>query len=104
MQIVSGADLEPILASGGEQALALIAQERPDAVLLDVDMPGIDGFEELRRIRLESRDIPIVMLTLRASAADQLRASMLGANAYIVKPHFQETTLIDTLRRFIEAS
>jgi chemotaxis protein histidine kinase CheA/CheY-like chemotaxis protein len=86
------------LASGGDEALARVAEEMPDAILLDIDMPKIDGFEVLRRVR-EQSDVPIVMLSLRASAEDQRRAVSLGATAYIVKSQFQEGTVIDVLRR-----
>jgi two-component system, chemotaxis family, sensor kinase CheA len=85
-------------AAGGEEALAIVADAIPEAILLDVDMPKMDGFEVLRRVR-ERSDVPIVMLTLRASEEDQRRAAALGANAYVVKSQFQEATVVDILRR-----
>jgi chemotaxis protein histidine kinase CheA len=98
-EILGYAGFEVRVATGGEQALASLAEDKPDVVVLDIDMPKMDGFEVLRRIRLQS-EVPVIMLTLRASAEDQRRATSLGASAYVVKSHFQETTLIETIRRF----
>ena len=97
-EILGHAGFSVRVAAGGEQAMALVSEEMPDAILLDIDMPKTDGFEVLRRIR-ERSDVPIVMLTLRASAEDQRRAAALGATAYVVKSQFQEATVIDVLRR-----
>ena len=97
-RILSHAGFSVRMAAGGEQALGAVAEEMPDAILLDIDMPKMNGFEVLRRVR-EQSDVPIVMLTLRVSAEDQRRAAELGATAYIVKSQFQEATVVDTLRR-----
>ena len=97
-EILSHAGFSVRMAAGGEQALGAVAEEMPDAILLDIDMPKMNGFEVLRRVR-EQSDVPIVMLTLRVSAEDQRRAAELGATAYIVKSQFQEATVVDTLRR-----
>ena len=77
-----------IEASSGEEALDLIDSVRPDLVLLDVNMPGIDGFEVCRRVRADSRyaDIKIVMLTAAAQAADRARGRAVGADEYLTKP------------------
>jgi chemotaxis protein histidine kinase CheA/CheY-like chemotaxis protein len=98
-EILTYAGYQVRLASGGEQALSAFREEKPDVVLLDIDMPKMDGFEVLRRIRAES-EIPVVMLSLRAAPEDQRRAASLGASAYVVKSQFQETTLVETIRRF----
>lgn len=74
-----------VTAERGEEALALLDEERPDLVLLDVMMPGMDGFETLRRIRTESR-VPVIMLTARAGDADTLRGLHGGADDYVAKP------------------
>jgi DNA-binding response OmpR family regulator len=75
-------------AHSGEQALALAADVRPDVVLLDVMMPGLDGFDVCRRLReTYGADAPrIVMLTARADDAARQAAHEAGAAAYIVKP------------------
>jgi two-component system KDP operon response regulator KdpE len=74
-----------ITADRGEQALALLEDERPDLIVLDLMMPGIDGFETLRRIRMESQ-VPVVMLTARAGDADRLKGFHTGADDYVTKP------------------
>lgn len=72
-------------ASRGEEALTLVEQERPDLVVLDVMMPGIDGFETLRRMRAHSQ-VPVIMLTARVADADKIRGFQSGADDYLTKP------------------
>jgi two-component system KDP operon response regulator KdpE len=74
-----------ISASRGEEALAALDEHRPDLIILDLMMPGIDGFETLRRIRMETQ-IPVIMLTARAADADKLRGLEGGADDYMTKP------------------
>ena len=73
------------MASCGAEALEKISQNAPDLVLLDVMMPGIDGFEVCRRIRLDSQ-VPIVMLTARDEEEDVMRGFRLGVDDYVSKP------------------
>jgi DNA-binding response OmpR family regulator len=77
-----------ITAANGEEALKLLEDERPDLIVLDVMMPGIDGFETLRRIRSGpyASQIPVIMLTARAGDADRLRGLNAGADDYMSKP------------------
>ena len=93
----SGLDVQ--VANGGDDALSMLARDRPDVVTLDVDMPGMNGFEVLGNIRARHGDLPVVMLTLRASSEDKARATALGADAYVVKTQFQEGSLLDAIRR-----
>jgi len=75
-------------ASNGLQALDLIQQERPDLVLLDVDMPGPDGLTVVRKIR-ENRalaDLPVVAVTAFAMEGDRERGMAAGFTAYVTKP------------------
>ncbi len=74
-----------LTASRGEEALDLLNEQRPDLIVLDLMMPGIDGFETLRRIRSESQ-VPVIMLTARAADADKLKGLSGGADDYITKP------------------
>ena len=76
---------EVITAPDGEKALELLASARPDLIVLDVVLPGIDGFEVCRRIRLDSQ-VPIVMLTARDEEDDVMRGFKLGVNDYMTKP------------------
>jgi two-component system KDP operon response regulator KdpE len=74
-----------ITASRGEEALDLLDEQRPDLIVLDLMMPGIDGFETLRRIRMQSQ-VPVIMLTARAAGADKLKGLSGGADDYVTKP------------------
>lgn len=73
-------------AASGEKALQMLRTETVDAVLLDVNMPGMGGIETLCRIRLSSPRLPILMLTVRDSENDKVEALELGADDYITKP------------------
>ena len=81
-------DLEGYLtleANDGLQALEKVRDHNPDLVLLDVEMPGLDGFETLKRIR-EVSDAAVIMLTVRADEEDRIRGLDLGADDYVTKP------------------
>ncbi|GHF28180.1 DNA-binding response regulator [Amycolatopsis deserti] len=78
-----GHDVEP--AADGERGLRLLAARRPDLVLLDLMLPGIDGFEVCRRIRATG-PIPIIMLTARGDDIDVVGGLEAGADDYVVKP------------------
>ena len=81
--------IEPIVARNGETGIELYQQERPDLILLDIIMPGMDGFEVARRIRqLEQFGewTPIIFLTARTSDADLERAISVGGDDYLIKP------------------
>lgn len=75
-------------ASDGEQALAEIAKEKPDVVLLDVMMPKLDGFSVCQRIRANPAwsDVHVIMLTARGRDVEREKGIALGASDYITKP------------------
>ncbi len=73
-------------ASDGHIGLAELAKERPDLVLLDLMLPGVDGLEILRRIRAEDPTLPVLVLTAMGSEDDKIRGLDLGANDYVTKP------------------
>lgn len=75
----------PLFAKDGFEALALFAQRLVHLVLLDVMMPGIDGFEVLRELRKIS-DVPVILLTARQEETDRLNGFDCGADDYVVKP------------------
>ena len=79
------AGFESLSAYDGQTALDLARRERPNAIILDVMLPEIDGLEVCRRLRAES-DVPILLLTARVEEADRLQGLELGADDYIVKP------------------
>jgi DNA-binding response OmpR family regulator len=74
-----------IPAADGNAALAAFEREQPDLVILDVNLPGLDGFEVCRRIRAEAAT-PIMMLTVRGTEEDQVRGLDGGADDYLTKP------------------
>lgn len=85
---LSNAGHRVIRAQDGEQAMALAVRERPDLILLDVMMPGINGLEVLRRLKLNSalRGLPVIMVTAKGHERDVLSGLRGGAVDYIVKP------------------
>ncbi|MBE2237109.1 MAG: response regulator transcription factor [Caldilineaceae bacterium] len=72
-------------ANNGFQALEKVRDHQPDLILLDVEMPGMDGFETLRRLR-EISEAPVIMLTVRADEDDRIKGLDLGADDYVTKP------------------
>lgn len=87
---------ETVVAHDGREALALLAEKEPQAVVLDMMMPVHDGLEVLRRIRANERyaDTPVIMLTARRGEADVVGALELGADDYLVKPFLPEELLV----------
>ena len=85
-------DLEVVEATTGEEGLVVAADRRPDAVLLDLGLPGIDGIETLRRLRTFS-DVPVVVLTARDRQVDKIAALDAGADDYVTKPFDTEELL-----------
>jgi len=76
-------------ARTGDEALEQVRSDRPDLILLDVNMPGISGLETCREIRASS-DIPIIMLTVRGTEKDKVQALDAGADDYVTKPFGSE--------------
>ena len=86
-----------VLSTGnGREALAIFRQENPQMVVLDLNLPGMDGLDVCRMIRKES-NVPIIMLTARAEETDQLIGLELGADDYITKP-FSPRALVARIR------
>src|SRR3954452_19985583 len=80
------AGYEVQMAEGGQQALTQAATAVPDAVVLDISMPDIDGLEVCRRLRGAGNRVPILMLTARDAVADRIDGLDAGADDYLVKP------------------
>lgn len=74
------------VSSNGIQALVQVARFHPDVVLLDVMLPGLDGLEVLRRIRLDDSELPVILATARDSDQERGAALAAGADDYFVKP------------------
>ncbi|MDD7929501.1 response regulator transcription factor [Microbacterium thalli] len=77
---------DPVAAEDGETALQILAGEQIDLVVLDVGLPGIDGFDVLRQIRAGGSTVPVVMLTARSGTSDTVEALDAGASDYVPKP------------------
>ena len=94
------AEYEIITATDGLQALTAIRQERPDGVILDINMPRLDGFGVLEALRQDPPPNPprILVLTARYSVDDVDRAMALGATDFLAKPFSNKTLLIRVLR------
>ena len=85
------------LAGGGEEALGLVRATAYDALVLDVMMPGVDGFETCRRLRADGVWVPVLMLTARDAVEDRVRGLDGGADDYLTKP-FSLAELVARLR------
>ncbi len=92
-----------MVAERGEDALDLIYQYKPDLVILDILLPGIDGYEVCEIIRLDAnyREVKIIFLTARDREVDIAKGLSLGADAYITKP-FTNIELVTKVRELIE--
>jgi chemotaxis protein histidine kinase CheA/ActR/RegA family two-component response regulator len=90
------------LARDGVEALEMISRETPAAVLLDIEMPRMDGYELMATVRAQEqyRTLPLVVLTSRAATKHQQRAMQLGASAYVVKP-YQDEELLNILKSLV---
>jgi DNA-binding response OmpR family regulator len=89
-----------VLVSGdGQEAITVVRQHKPDLIVLDLMLPGMDGLDVCRILRKES-DVPIIMLTARAEEADQLIGLELGADDYISKP-FSPRALVARVRALL---
>jgi len=94
-----------LVAQSGEEALESISKERPDLVLLDIMLPGIDGFEvcEIIRLKPEWRHIRIIFLTAKGREVDVAKGLILGADEYITKP-FSNQQIVETVKKLLEES
>jgi two-component system, cell cycle response regulator DivK len=86
--LLGNAGYELIEAETGEEALTAVEAQRPDLILMDIQLPVIDGYEATRRIRSnpELKSIPIIAVTSYALAGDEAKALAVGCNAYVTKP------------------
>jgi two-component system response regulator MprA len=91
---------EVTTAADGREAFAALSTDRPDALVLDVLMPGIDGIEVCRRMRAVADRTPVLMLTARAEVSDRVAGLDAGADDYLVKP-FAREELIARLRALL---
>lgn len=87
------AGFDVVVAADGSEALRAAAAQDPDVVLLDVMMPGLDGFEVVRRMRSEGREVPVLFLTARDSTQDKVTGLTLGGDDFVTKPFSLEEVI-----------
>lgn len=87
-RMLKQAGVQVLTASSGEDAMTAIQAQRPDVILLDIVMPGMDGFSVLRTLRRDpgTRDIPVIMMSGNEQATEQYYAQRIGADAFLRKP------------------
>jgi len=87
--LLASADYEITEAENGEEALAAVAKQRPDLILMDIQLPIMDGYEATRRIKANPawKDIPIIVVTSYALSGDEAKARDAGCDAYVTKPY-----------------
>lgn len=100
--LLTHAGFELIEATDGEQGIRLAAEQRPDLILMDIQLPIIDGYEATRRIKAnpDLRHIPIIAVTSYALSGDEERAAAAGCNGYIAKP-FSPRQILAQIRAFL---
>jgi two-component system, cell cycle response regulator DivK len=101
--LLSSAGFRMIEAHDGQQALTVARSERPDLILMDIQLPIVDGYEATRNIKRdpELRHIPVIAVTSYALSGDEKKAVEAGCNAYVAKP-FSTRYLLAKIGQFLE--
>lgn len=92
------------LAVDGKEALTMIGQEKPDLILLDIILPGMNGFDVLKQIKEDSNfsDIPVLILSNLSQSEDVVKGFKLGAVDFLVKAHFTPAQIIDRIKQILK--
>ena len=100
--LLTGAGFELIEAVDGEEGVKLAQSERPDLILMDIQLPVIDGYEATRRIKaiVELKSIPIIAVTSYALSGDEAKTRAAGCDGYVAKP-FSPRQLLAKVREFL---
>jgi len=103
--ILESAGFEVELACSGEEGLEMMQARRFGVILVDVEMPGIDGFTFIERAKADERfrTIPFILVTSRGALEDRQRGSDVGASAFVVKADFDQRELLAHIDRLLEA-
>lgn len=98
-KLLSDAGYMVATAANGTQALASVKRSKPDAILMDVNMPEMDGFAATRALQgdAETKNIPVILVTAKDQKADKAWGQMLGAKGYVTKP-FSDEQLLSQVR------
>jgi two-component system cell cycle response regulator DivK len=101
--LLTSAGYEVIEAVNGEEAVTLAESQRPDLILMDIQLPGIDGYEATRRIKANPalRGTPLIVVTSYALSGDEAKATAAGADAYVSKP-FSPRALLAKVREHLK--
>jgi two-component system chemotaxis sensor kinase CheA len=101
--ILESAGYEVDLATSGEEGLAYARRKRYALILVDVEMPGMDGFTFIEHVKSDPtlRDIPAILVTSRNAPEDMQRGLDVGAHAHIVKSEFDQAKLISMIRPLV---
>ena len=100
--MLASTDYQLVEAENGEQALAEVARQRPDLILMDIQLPILDGYEATRRIKADAAlaAVPIIAVTSYALAGDEAKTRAAGCDAYIAKP-FSPRQLLAKVRELL---
>ena len=100
--LLTSAGYEMIEAVNGEEGVTMAAEHRPDLILMDIQLPVIDGYEATRRIKAqpELKHIPIIAVTSYALSGDEAKTREAGCDAYVAKP-FSPRQLLAKIREFL---
>jgi len=101
--VLVNANFQIVEAENGEQALAAVAKQRPDLILMDIQLPVMDGYEATRRIKADPalRSIPIIAVTSYALGGDEERARAAGCDDFVAKP-FSPRQLLAKVRQYLK--
>jgi len=102
--LMAASGYELIEATTGEEGIAAAARERPDLILMDIQLPGIDGYEVTRRIKAnpQLKTIPIIAVTSYALSGDDKKAFAAGCDGYVTKP-YSPRLLLAKIREYLPA-
>ena len=100
--LLDSAGFEMIEAQDGEQALVKVSEHRPDLILMDIQLPLLDGYEATRRIKAnpDLKSIPIIVVTSYALSGDEGKARAAGCDAYVTKP-YSPRQLLAKIREYL---
>ena len=100
---LKAAGFEVIVACDGQEGLDKAQKEKPDLILLDIQLPKMDGYQTLVKLKSlqETKSIPVIMLTAKSQVGDVEKAISKGASDYMVKP-YSHLTLIEKIRRTLQ--
>ena len=100
--LLGNAGYDLVEAENGQEALAAVARQRPDLILMDIQLPVMDGYEATRRLKSDpgTKSIPIIVVTSYALSGDETKARAAGCDAYVTKP-FSPRQLLAKVRELL---